>query len=119
MSTEVFDAQRRLRERWDDLARVYTAWNEDGVETTQRMFTSAENAVADEAAAVVNKDKNRVALLDRLADANATLRGIVNASSFNNSQRDETLRYLARVCVAQNRLIEGMAGRLAALDSTE
>jgi hypothetical protein len=57
-----------LRERWDDTARVYTAWDAQGVQTTSRPYTAAENAAADAAiarAAVVTGLEERVTALEK------------------------------------------------------
>lgn len=36
-----------LRERWDDIARIYTAWDESGAQIEQRPYTADENAEVD------------------------------------------------------------------------
>lgn len=50
MRNEVY-ADGRLRERWDDATRTYTAWDANGVQTSTRPYNSAENAAADAAVA--------------------------------------------------------------------
>ena len=40
-----------LRERWDDGRRLYTEWDQDGVQVVMRPYTDAENAAADAAIA--------------------------------------------------------------------
>jgi hypothetical protein len=39
-----------LREEYDDESRIYTAWDESGVQTEQRPYTDEENAAANESA---------------------------------------------------------------------
>lgn len=66
MSAEVFDANKVLRERWDDTTRTYTAWNAAGVQTSTRPYTATENARADAevaaAAVVAARAANRAAV---------------------------------------------------------
>ena len=48
-----------LRERYDDDLRIYTAWDEDGVQTDQRPYTAEENAAADVRVAQETQVENR------------------------------------------------------------
>lgn len=43
----------RVREQWDDDARVYTAWDATGAETAQRPYNEVENTRADSYAAQI------------------------------------------------------------------
>jgi hypothetical protein len=40
-----------LRKQWDDATRLYTEWDAQGQQTTQRPYTPDENAAADQRAA--------------------------------------------------------------------
>ena len=48
-----------LREQWDDTTRIYTAWDEDGVQTEQRPYTVEENTAADAAAQTAQQVENK------------------------------------------------------------
>lgn len=64
-----------LRERWDDTARAFTAWNASGAQTSTRPYTAAENAAADAQAAQATRDGNTSGIRTKLQtaiDANAT-----------------------------------------------
>jgi CRP-like cAMP-binding protein len=118
MPRERYEAGR-LRERWDETSKTYTAWDAAGAQVAQRPFTAAEEAEATALTAATTREVNRTTILDRLAENRATLRTIATAASFTNTQRDEALRALARNAVVQNRVLEAMAGRPAALDTTD
>lgn len=55
-----------LREQWDDSTRKYTSWDENGVQTSQRTYTTQENTDADARArsesAIVSLEKQVAAL---------------------------------------------------------
>lgn len=62
-----------LRERWDDVARVYTAWDENGVQIEQRPYTAEENAQADVRQEQINQDAEQKA---RVAESQAIISAI-------------------------------------------
>jgi len=48
-----------LRERWDDVTRMYTWWDALGIQMGTRPFTAEENARVDETAAQVQQEQNK------------------------------------------------------------
>ena len=120
-----------IRREWDEGARLVRTWV-NGVEQTPREFNATENAEADAAATSAARETNRAVLYDRAqaaitANLNSltTAQAIQGQASFNNTQRDDALRFLAGRVVdltKQNnaliRLVVSTA-RSDALDSTE
>jgi hypothetical protein len=51
-----------LRERWDDGRRIYTEWDQDGVQILMRPYTDAENAAADATIAEAQAEADAAAL---------------------------------------------------------
>lgn len=120
-----------IRREWDEQARRVRTWI-DGVLTEDRPFTPAEDAATTAAATTAARETNRTILLDRAAAALAANTAAIAALtpletqvSFNNTQRDQALRDLARQVVTlskeNNALIRLLVGatRPDALDSTE
>lgn len=109
-----------LRRRVDEAARTVTTWDEHGVQTgPPRDLTPEENARLDAALTNRRREVNRAAILDRITADRSNLRTIASATSFNNAQRDDAIRLIARATLANGRAIEALAGRLAALDDTD
>lgn len=119
------------RTEHDDVGRRVRSWV-DGALDVDRAYTAQENAEADAAATTAARETNRAILLDRAQTAIAanltaltTAQTIENQTSFNNAQRDDSLRFLARTVGSllkeNNALIRLVVGlvRAEALDSTE
>lgn len=115
----------------NDTARRFRAWV-DGTLVEDRAYTAEENAAVDAVAVARNRETNRTILLDRAAaalaantTAIAALTPLETQVSFNNTQRDQALRDLARQVVTlskeNNALIRLLVGatRPNTLDSTE
>jgi len=96
-----------LRERWDDAARLFTAFNASGVQSSQRAFTAAENAQADTdvaaAAQITNATDLRTKALAALT-ANDTFLAIASPT---NAQVAAQVKALTRECNALIRLTIG------------
>lgn len=131
MSGEVWVAGR-LRKRWDDAARKVRVWDDTGTEQAPVDYTPAENADADVRATQATRETNRAILMDRAQAAIAAnltaltvAQGLEVQGSFNNSQRDDALRFLAATVGSllkeNNALIRLVvaAVRADALDATE
>ena len=101
-----------LREQWDYTTRLYTTWDAAGVQSSQRVFTAAENTRADADQAGVVLDTNRSDLTTKALSAlaaNDTYRAIVGPT---NAQVVTQVDRLTRECSGMIRLL------LAQLDTT-
>lgn len=63
----IYDAANVLRERWDDAARTFTAWDENGTQTEQRPYTAQENAEADARVQAETEQANEATLREQAA----------------------------------------------------
>lgn len=98
----------RLREEWDFDARLYTKWDENGVQVLQRMFGSAENAAADERIAAATQESNEGTLTGQLGNGQIfdNLRTVANGTGVfaTAALRDAAIRTCARALVILIRL---------------
>lgn len=77
-----------LRRRWDDEARVYTEYDEDGFETVTRPFTDSENENADRLAALAADEAQAEALRAQLAEGVAAILAARDAADADRAQAD-------------------------------
>ena len=117
-----------LREFWDDIPRLYTAWDAQGTQVTQRPYTAQENAQADVTAAAstaaanartlrLDVESNIATLLTTLA-ALDTITARTNSTINSNpaaSIKDLTreVKTVARQAIRVARIVSG------AVQSTE
>lgn len=81
MSTSVYDINGTLREEWDDDARTYTEYDEQGAEVSSRPYTAEENARADAEAAQALVESNRRTIEEALGAALATLQTTIDTAN--------------------------------------
>jgi hypothetical protein len=103
-----------LRERWDDAARTYTRWDQDGVQVEQRAYTVEEDAAADARAASEALQANEEAVTSKLADDMAAMQAILDTS--NATLRSDPAGALKDIARAVRRL-DRKVGRI--LDGTD
>lgn len=115
MATSVYDSTGRLRQRWDDAARVYTEWNELGVQTLTRAYTPAENAAADAAAVTETAATVEQALLDK---ARAALTANATFLALTSPTNAQTLAQVQRLTREVNALIKLQVRDLADTSGT-
>jgi hypothetical protein len=96
MNIERFDGTGRLRQRWDDTTRLYTAWNEAGVQTEQRPYTSQEQSEADGRVAAQALSANRDSMREKARQAVTSNNNYLALNSPNNSQNLAQIRSLTR-----------------------
>ena len=94
-----------LRERWDDDARTYTEWDAQGVQSSQRSYTTEENTAADARAAAALLVSNATTLRDRAAAALSSNADFLANASPTNAQAVTQVRALTRQVNAIIRLL--------------
>jgi hypothetical protein len=104
-----------LRERWDDGARVFTAWNTSGVQTTQRPYTAAENLDADARAATTAAASNDATLRQKAAGAIQGNKDFLAKASPSNLEILAQVRALTR---QNNAVIPLILGVTATTDTS-
>lgn len=98
MSMYSFYSSGVLKEKWDDVARTYTAYNTSGVQTSTRAFTPAENTAADERVAADNVRTNAVQIQLDLNAALNTLQTIIADTNANiNANAAVPLKDVCRI----------------------
>lgn len=97
-----------LRERWDDVARLYTSWSATGVQTSQRAYTPTENAEADQNAIAALRESNAATLRDRAAAALAANVAFAALANPSNAQVAAHVKILNKECSALIRLALGL-----------
>jgi hypothetical protein len=102
-----------LREKWDDVARAYTAWNAAGAQTSTRAYTAAENAAADAEAARRIGTSNKVTIESQVAAAITANKAYVALASPTNAQTTAQVKALSRQVNGVMRLLTGQ------LDATD
>lgn len=80
MSTYVVTAGV-LRERWDDVTRIYTVWDAAGVQVAAFPYSAEQNAAADAGASARQIEANAATLLAQVADQLDAIRQLVGSSS--------------------------------------
>jgi hypothetical protein len=104
-----------LRERWDDGARVFTAWNTSGAQTTQRPYTTAENLDADARASSEAARTNDATLRQRAANAIQGNKDFLALTAPTNAQIVAQVKALTR---QNNALIPLVLGVTASTDTS-
>lgn len=100
-----------LRERWDDAARVYTAWDAAGVQLTSRPFTAADDAASSAASSASNG-------ADLLAKARGALAANATFLAIASPTNAQTLAQVKALTRQVNALIRLEAGDLTSVDGT-
>ena len=83
-----------LRERWDDDARLYTAWDEAGVQIEQRTYTDEESTSADVKDNLSLMSANKDSIVSKMQTAqtnNATYLAIASPTSAQNTAQVKAL----------------------------
>ena len=116
MKRQVF-SNSILREEWDSVTRLYTAWDETGAQVTQRALTADEGSAIDAEVAATLTDTNEAQLKTNLGasavfDALRTI-SVGTGTFATNATRDAAIRACARGLVILIRLT------LRRLDSTD
>lgn len=112
MTTELY-MNGVLRERWDGATRTYTAFDAAGVQTAQRPYDAAENALADARATQEGFDTNGQALRSRASTALGDNRTFLNLASPTNAQ---TLAQVKALTKQMNGLIRLTLNKLDGTD---
>lgn len=81
MRHETYDSAGRLRERWDDTTRTYTAWDAAGVQTTSRPYNAAENARANDGTQEVTETTNKSSIQANLQADLAAMQAIIDQTN--------------------------------------
>lgn len=96
MSIEIY-SDDALIERYDDVARTYTAWDAEGVQIEQRPYTAEEDAEADVRAAERTERENAQQVEEAFDSAMDDLQQILDAPSMTNAQALAAIKALARI----------------------
>lgn len=96
-----------LRERWDNTARQYTAWNSAGVQTEQRAYTADENTRADAEALKQSAEANSDSLKSKARSAVTNNNTFLAIASPTNAQVVAQVKALTRQNNALIKLILG------------
>lgn len=95
-----------LRKWWDDATRTYHEYNEAGVETLARAYTTQEIADADARALAATQDANRRNIEDKLDAAMAEVQTLLDTSNATiNAGPAPFIKTLARVARLLIRLV--------------
>lgn len=81
MSTSVYDINGTLREEWDDDARMYTEYDEQGAVESTRPYTAEENARADAEAAETLEQDNKRTIEEALAVDLTAMQTIIDTAN--------------------------------------
>jgi hypothetical protein len=107
MSTHDLWSSDVLRERWDDTARTYTAWDASGTQVEQRAYTVEENEAADARAASEALRVNEQSISTKLAADMAAMQAILDQSNAElNAGPAQELKDLARTARRLIRKVE-------------
>ena len=104
MNAEIY-ADDKLRQRWNDDTRTYTAWDEAGQQTASRAYTATENAQADAYAAAESQQANRVTIEKYISTAVTDNRAFVASTGVTAAQTVAQVKALTRQVNALFRLV--------------
>lgn len=86
-----------LREEWNDVTRLYTTWDENGLQTSQRPYTAEENATADASAQVALEEDNKSTIETNLEADLAAMQAIIDDTNANiNTNPAQRIKSIAR-----------------------
>lgn len=109
-------ADSRLIAKWDDVARTFTRWDENGVQIEQRVYTQWENEQADLREGAEALSTNERTLRDRATSALANNADYLDLVSPSNAQALAQIRSLTK---QMNALIRLTVNQLADIADTE
>lgn len=92
--------QKNRSELYDGVTGQYTAWDTNGVQTTQRVLTASEAAALAAQDSSGSADANKTTIQTDLRDALANLRAYRDVASPTNAQTIAAVKLLCRVAIA-------------------